>query len=154
MSEPTTERLPVKLNANEIELNARAMGLAHAKKREVEEELAQVKTAAKQKVEALDTEISSRSRIAVTGEEERSVPVEYRKNFQRSVVETYRLDTMTLVGTRPMNPSERQQGLFEEREQEDDERVSLTPEGKLVVEKPASKGKRKAVAKPASPPAA
>jgi len=117
----TTERLPVKLNADEIEINARALGLAHAKKREVEDELSQAKTLAKQKIEALDTEISSRSRVAVTGEEERSVPVQLRKNFQRSVVETIRLDTMELVGTRPMNPSERQQGLFEEREQEEDD---------------------------------
>lgn len=154
---PTTERLPVKLNADEIELNARALGLAHSRKKEIEDELSFQKSAAKQKIESLDNEIGSRSRVAVSGEEERSVPVEYRKNYQRSLVETWRLDTMKFVGSRPMNPSERQQGLFEEREADEDERVGLTPEGKLVVEKLAAKadakGKKKPAAKPATPPA-
>lgn len=113
-----TELLPVELNAEEIEINARALGEAVQKKKEVEAVLSSQKTAAKQQIEALDTEIGSRSRVAVTGKEERPVPVQYRKDFERGLVKTIRMDSFDVVATRPMTESERQQGLFERLEDE------------------------------------
>lgn len=65
----------------------------------------------KDRMDALGTRIKDAAHKINTGQEERLIDCEVRKDFARNVVETFRLDTYGLVEERALTPEERQQEL-------------------------------------------
>jgi hypothetical protein len=65
----------------------------------------------KDRMEALSTRIKDAAHKINSGQEQRLIDCEVRKDFARNVVETFRLDTYGLVEERAMTVEERQQEL-------------------------------------------
>lgn len=65
----------------------------------------------KDRMEALSTRIKDAAHKINTGQEQRLIDCEVRKDFARNVVETFRLDTYGLVEERALTLEERQQEL-------------------------------------------
>lgn len=67
--------------------------------------------AAKQEISAAEAEKDRLRRIIDSGEESRPVTCEDRADWTRGIIETFRLDTGSVVGSRVMTEVERQQSL-------------------------------------------
>ncbi|TSA09394.1 MAG: hypothetical protein D4R73_07050 [Deltaproteobacteria bacterium] len=65
----------------------------------------------KDRMESLGTKIKDAAHKINTGQEQRLIDCEVRKDFTRNIVETFRLDTYGLVEERAMTVEERQQEL-------------------------------------------
>lgn len=129
-----TWELPVKLTLDETKLRSEALGKAIQEHADIEAEKDASNKRFKERLESLDLDISRLGRICREGRELRHVPVTDHKDYDRGTVETVRLDTGEVVGSRPMNEDERQAGLFDE-----EERGTETPEPPATPKKRRSK---------------
>lgn len=121
----TTMDLPVKLNDTELRQRAKELGDAHIDKTLVESRKKAANDGFKMEIEQLDTKIQKLSGVTSRGEEYRPIAITTRKDFDRSIVETIRLDTNEVVDSRPMTGDELQAELFnrEESQEHEDERA-------------------------------
>lgn len=111
-----TQYLPVQLTPEERAVRSGELAEAIDEHRQEEARLDQLVEAhkgAKKQIEAeLEERIAQVRRLAATvrtGYEQRLVEVEERADDERSVIDTYRLDTGDRVGTRPMGDKELQE---------------------------------------------
>lgn len=77
----------------------------------VEQEKKDVMAGFKDRMDALSTKIKEAAHKINTGQEQRLIDCEVRKDFARNVVEVFRLDTYGLVEERALTVEERQQEL-------------------------------------------
>lgn len=123
MSTATTRELPVKLTDAELRERAKELGAAIEDHAIAERQKKAAADDFKMQLEALDTKISNLGHIVTRGEEYRPVAITTRKDFERSKVETIRLDTNEVVDSRPMTLDEKQSGLFDDEESQEIEDV-------------------------------
>lgn len=110
-----TEYLPCELLPHEL----RTKTLEHTAKLnaidKLERELDAIKKDFKSRIEREEFDERHLREIVETGIEHRDVAIEFRPNFDDNTMETYRLDTLAFVRSRPLEKEERQIMLFSER---------------------------------------
>jgi hypothetical protein len=110
--------LPVKLSDDEIRERGIEMAKLEIAKEDTENQIAEVKEAAKQQIDSMKetmTGLTERMRTLAreirTGECEKSIQVFERIDMGSNMVEIIRNDTMEVVETRPVTEADRQMDL-------------------------------------------
>ena len=112
----STMSLPVVLTTEEIAIRAKELSETLERRDVAEAEAKFTARSYKQAVEELNTKITSLYRMVNSGKEDREVDVIDKPNYERGLMETFRLDTGDIVKYRQLKESEKTKSLFEEQE--------------------------------------
>lgn len=105
------ETVEVKLNDSDIAVKARKAASIEVQIEELESELKKTKKSYEEKIGGLREEHRELMRSIVRGHDELDLEVFERRDYDRHVVETVRTDSLEVVSTRAMRPTEYQQPL-------------------------------------------
>lgn len=121
-AEIKTQKLPVKLTQAEMEIRAQELATAEAtlsgSEMALEHEVERTKAAKKSIENDIAThraEVGRLARVVRERREDRDVIVTEAPDYDRGVIETVRVDTGEVIGTRGMTDLERQINIFERR---------------------------------------
>jgi hypothetical protein len=107
-----TKLLPVKLGNDELLIRGRELADACADLADIEGRKKTAAAAFKEEIEAADALIARLSRIVKDKAEYREVEVREVRNEERMTMDTIRLDTGEVVGSRALQGHERNLSLF------------------------------------------
>lgn len=115
-SEPFYEHLPCALDSQELVLKSRALAQLLCDQENVELEKKEANASFKERLDAIDKQLSALALEVRSGREYREVQCLERADYAEGRVQIIRTDTAEVVRFRPLEPHERQQGLaFAER---------------------------------------
>ena len=125
--------LQVPLTTEEIAVRAKELSETLEKKSDIESSMKFAATSFKKEIAGLDEKLKALCQMVSSGKEYRQVDVIDRPNYERGLMETFRLDTGEIVKYRELKESEKTKSLFPEPEQSEDETViafpaAITPE--------------------------
>jgi hypothetical protein len=106
------EKLPCKLNDDEVRRKGEELALARKKHHEVADEAKSSAAEFKDRLKKIDTQIDLLAEQVRSKRETREVEVIERKDLDAAMVETIRTDTGEIVRARAMSLQERQIHLF------------------------------------------
>jgi hypothetical protein len=107
-----TQHLPVRLTTDELLLRSDELAKTIRERDEAERNMKAAQATAKRKIDTLELDIARLAEIVRDRQENRPVEVHEIKNWDRLTMDTIRLDTGEIVGSRSMSPSERNASLF------------------------------------------
>ncbi len=130
-TEPFFERLPCKLDAQELLLKAKSLSQLLCDKGNVELEKKDANADFKRRLDAIETRVCELGLEVRTGREYRDVQCVERADYQDNRVEIIRVDTGEVVRMRPLEVHERQESLaFAARQPRADNTNAATDEFK------------------------
>lgn len=106
-----TQSLPVRLTTDELLLRSDELAKAVRERDDAERAMKSAQATAKRKIDLLDLDITRLADIVRDRQEDRPVEVREFKNWVRLTMDTVRLDTGEIVGSRSMSRSERNDEL-------------------------------------------
>lgn len=112
MYDATTMSLPVKLSEQELLIKGNELSKLLQDLETVEAQKKTANAGFKDEIDKLTEQISGLATIVREKKEYREVEVEERKNMDRMIMETIRLDTGEVVSYRELKGHERNLGLF------------------------------------------
>jgi len=111
-NKPFLRTLPVRLTREELLARADELSHKHGEQEEEERTQSDMKASMKSRMERLKLEITGIARVIREKAEDRMVECQERFDYEAKVVETFRLDTGEVVGSRGMTADERNLSLF------------------------------------------
>lgn len=106
-----TQSLPVRLTTDELLLRSDELAKTIRERDETERAMKSAQGAAKRKIDQLELDITRLAEVVRDRQENRPVEVREIKNWDRLTMDTIRLDTGEVVGSRSMSRSERNDEL-------------------------------------------
>lgn len=106
-----TQSLPVRLTTDELLMRSDELAKKIHERDSAEREMKSAQGAAKRKIDVLELEIGRLAEVVRDRQEDRPVEVRELKNWARLTMDTVRLDTGEIVGSRSMSRSERNDEL-------------------------------------------
>lgn len=107
-----TQHLPVRLTTDELLLRSDELAKTIRERDEAERAMKSAQATAKRKIDLLELDITRLAEVVRDRQENRPVEAREIKNWDRLTMDTIRLDTGEIVGSRSMSPSERNASLF------------------------------------------
>ena len=108
--------LPVALTTEEIAIRAKELSETLENRDQIEGQAKYAAIGYKQKIQEMNQTITNLYRIVNSGKENREVDVTERPNYDRGLMETFRLDTGEVVEYRELKESEKTKKLFPDPE--------------------------------------
>jgi len=106
-----TQNLPVRLTTDELLMRSDELAKKIHERDAAEREMKSAQGAAKRKIDVLELEIGRLAEVVRDRQEDRPVEVTEVKNWLRLTMDTVRIDTGELVGSRSMSAYERNEAL-------------------------------------------
>ncbi len=106
-----TQSLPVRLTTDELLLRSDELAKTIRERDETERAMKSAQATAKRKIDSLELDITRLAEVVRDRQENRPVEVREIKNWDRLTMDTIRLDTGEVVGSRSMSRSERNEDL-------------------------------------------
>lgn len=106
-----TKHLPVRLTTDELLMRSDELAKKIRERDDVEREMKSAQGAAKRKIDALELDITRLAEVVRERQEDRLVEVTEVKNWLRLTMDTVRIDTGGIVGSRSMSAYERNEAL-------------------------------------------
>lgn len=106
-----TQHLPVRLTTDELLLRSDELAKTIRERDEVERAMKSAQSTAKRKIDTLELDITRLAEIVRDRQENRPVEVTEVKNWLRLTMDTVRIDTGEIVGSRSMSAYERNEAL-------------------------------------------
>lgn len=122
-----TQSLPVRLTTDELLLRSDELAQKIRERDDAERAMKSAQATAKRKIDTLELDITRLAEVVRDRQEDRPVEVREIKNWDRLTMDTIRLDTGEIVGSRSMSRSER-----------NDELPFAADDAPLKAEEPAS----------------
>ena len=139
-----TQSLPVRLTTDELLLRSDELAKTIRERDETERAMKSAQATAKRKIDSLELDITRLAEVVRDRQENRPVEVREIKNWDRLTMDTIRLDTGEVVGSRSMSRSERNASLFPEPaprkadpEPEGEPAADPAPEAAAATQEPA-----------------
>ena len=106
-----TMNLPVRLTTDELLMRSDELAKKIRERDEAERAMKSAQATAKRKIDVLELEITRLAEVVRDRQEDRPVEVTEVKNWLRLTMDTVRIDTGELVGSRSMSAYERNEAL-------------------------------------------
>jgi hypothetical protein len=106
-----TQSLPVRLTTDELLMRSDELAKAVRERDDAERAMKSASATAKRKIDLLDLDITRLADVVRERQENRPVEVTEVKNWRRLTMDTVRIDTGELVGSRSMSAYERNEAL-------------------------------------------
>jgi len=127
-----TRSLQVPLTTEEITVRAKELSEILEQRSGVESAMKCYATSCKKEIAEMDIKINSLCQVVSSGKEYRQVDVTEKPNYERGLMETFRLDTGEIVDYRELKESEKTRKLFpdqdEATEAEADAMLTIMPD--------------------------
>jgi hypothetical protein len=106
-----TQSLPVRLTTDELLMRSDELAKSVRERDDAERAMKSAQATAKRKIDLLDLDITRLADVVRERQENRPVEVTEFKNWRRLTMDTVRIDTGELVGSRSMSSYERNEAL-------------------------------------------